>query len=118
MTDLIDKQQRFVQADIPTRLAKLANHLLEIKSLTASSTNLDAAVNLIRESQFFLEWTVPQIVETDVDLAAELVDLGRTLARWKLNWSKICLDGAALSSVSVEAGAILERVLWKYQCSE
>jgi hypothetical protein len=47
MIDLIEKQQRFVQDDIPTRLGKLANHLLEIKSLTASSTNLDAAVNLI-----------------------------------------------------------------------
>lgn len=112
MTDLIEKQQRFVQDDIPTRLAQLADNLVEIKSLTASSTNLDAAVNLIRESQFFLEWTVPQIVETDVDLAAELVDLGRTLSRWKLNWSKICLDGAELSSVCVEAGA-MSKWVWE-----
>lgn len=66
------------------------------------------------------ELPIPQLGEcqTDVNLAAELVDLGRTLARWKLNRSKICLDAAALSFVSVEAGAMSERVLWKYQCGE
>jgi hypothetical protein len=111
MIDLLERQQRFIQDDIPTRLAQLANHLAEIKSLAASSTNLDAAPNLMREGQFFLEWTVPDIVETDVDLAAELVDLGRTLARWQSHWPKICLDAATLAQVSVEAGTMSERVL-------
>jgi len=111
MIDLLERQQRFVQDDIPTRLAQLANNLAEIKSLTASSTNLGAAPNLMREGQFFLEWTVPDIVETDVDLAAELVDLGRTLARWQPHWTKICLDAATLALVSVEAGTMSERVL-------
>ena len=97
MIDLLERQQRFVQDDIPTRLAQLANHLVEIKSLAGSSTNLDVAPSFMREGQFFLEWTVPDIVEIDVDLAADLVDLGRTLARWQSNWTKICLDAATLA---------------------
>lgn len=111
MTDLIEKQQSFVQDDIPTRLGKLANNLVQIKHEVANPTNLDVLVNLIRESQFFIEWTVPQIAQMDIDQAAELVELGRTLAHWKFYWEKICLDTTRLAQVIQEAGVWSERVL-------
>jgi hypothetical protein len=72
------------------------------------------------ESQFFLEWTVPTIAQTNIDRAEELDELVRTLASWKYNWAKICSDAAAIpaklvakgiAQVSVEAGAMSKRVL-------
>ena len=71
-------------------------------------TNSDLAVSLIRESQFFIEWTASQM---DIDQAAELVEMGRVVAHWKLNWEKICLDAISLAPVNQEAGIWSERVL-------
>ena len=102
MTDLIQRQQLFTQDDVATRLSKIANNLGAIKREVTS--NPDAAVYLIRESLFFIEWTAPTLVEFDVEQAAELVDLGRTLARWQYNWEKICKDSDALSEVASVAG--------------
>ncbi|MBD2435165.1 MULTISPECIES: hypothetical protein [Fischerella] len=108
MTDLTKKQERFLQDDIPTRLGHLAANLARIKSFSDEQTHPDFAVNLIRESQYFIEWTAPQM---DIDTAAELVDLGRTLSRWKLNWEKIWSDAAALSQVKGEVASWSQRVL-------
>jgi uncharacterized protein CbrC (UPF0167 family) len=119
MINLLEKQQSFVQDDIPTRLLKLAQHLAQIRD-EVSAANFSEAIALIRESQFFLEWTVPTIAQTNIDRAEELVELVRTLANWKYNWVKICSDAAAIpaklvakgiAQVSVEAGAMSERVL-------
>ncbi|TBR56648.1 hypothetical protein B4U84_28825 [Westiellopsis prolifica IICB1] len=108
MTDWTKKQERFLQDDIPTRLGHLATNLARIKSFSDEQTHPDFAVSLIRESQYFIEWTAPQM---DIDTAAELVDLGRTLSRWKLNWEKIWSDTTALSQVKAEVGSWSQRVL-------
>ncbi len=75
MTDLIQRQKLFTQDDVAIRLSKIANNLGAIKREV--TTNADAAVSLIRESLYFIEWTVPTLVDIDVEQAAELVDLGR-----------------------------------------
>ena len=108
MTELIQKQNLFVQNNIATRLKKIANNLDQIRSLDTSLTNPDFAINLIRESQFFIEWTADQM---DIDQAAELVEVGRVLAYWKLNWEKICSDATSLAQVIQEAGIWSKRVL-------
>jgi hypothetical protein len=110
MINLLEKQQSFVQDDIPTRLLKLAQHLAQIRD-EVSAANFSEAIALIRESQFFLEWTVPTIAQTNIDRAEELVELVRTLASWKYNWAKIYSDATAIAQVSVEAGAMSKRVL-------
>jgi hypothetical protein len=110
MINILEKQQSFVQDDIPTRLLKLAQHLAQIRD-EVTATNLSEAIALIRESQFFLEWTVPPIAQTNIDRAEELVELVRAIASWKYNWVKICSDAAALAQVSVEADAMSKRVL-------
>ncbi|RUR71989.1 hypothetical protein DSM107007_58880 [Nostoc sp. PCC 7120 = FACHB-418] len=51
---------------------------------------------------YFIEWTVPNMVQTDVDQAAELVELGRTLTRWLFSWEKIRTDSTALTQVQTE----------------
>ncbi|WNZ21400.1 hypothetical protein HJG54_24800 [Leptolyngbya sp. NK1-12] len=51
-------------------------------------SNAQIAYHLVRESQFFIEWTVPTIdLNTDLAIATELVDLQRQLSAWKLDWS-------------------------------
>jgi hypothetical protein len=47
------------------------------------------AQDLIRESQFFMEWVVPNLLDTNIDLATELVELQRQLSGWKLHWSTL-----------------------------
>ncbi|WP_231865451.1 hypothetical protein ACN23B_29995 (plasmid) [Anabaena sp. FACHB-709] len=42
------------------------------------------------------------MVQTDVDQAAELVELGRTLTRWLFSWEKIRTDSTALTQVQTE----------------
>ncbi|MDF5718872.1 MAG: hypothetical protein PUP93_34655 [Rhizonema sp. NSF051] len=106
-TERIDRVQ-FVQNNIPTRLKNLAAHLTEINLLSRETEQPFVAIRLIRESQYFIEWTAP---EMDIDTAAELVDLMRALSRWKLNWENICSDTIAWTQVTQEAKSWSQRVL-------
>ncbi|RAM53102.1 MAG: hypothetical protein C6Y22_03190 [Hapalosiphonaceae cyanobacterium JJU2] len=108
MTDWTKKQERFLQDDIPNRLGHLAANLARIKSFSDDVTHRDLVANLVKESRYFIEWTVPQM---DIDQAAELVELGRTLTRWLFNWEKIWSDVTALTQVMGEVGSWSQRVL-------
>ncbi|WP_414755633.1 hypothetical protein [Anabaena sp. CCY 9910] len=111
MTDWTQKQERFLQYNIPTRLGHLAANLARIKSFCDHVTPQDAVASLLKESLYFIEWTVPNMVQTDVDQAAELVELGRTLTRWLFSWDKIRTDSTALTQVQTEVSLWSERVL-------
>ncbi|MEA5506379.1 hypothetical protein VB735_25365 [Halotia wernerae UHCC 0503] len=108
MTDWTKKQERFLQYNIPTRLGHLATNLARIKSFCDHATSQDVVASLLKESLYFIEWTAPQM---DIDQAAELVDLGRTLTRWLFNWEKIRSDTTAITQVTQEVGLWSHRVL-------
>ena len=74
-------------------LESLANHLKQIAAICGDANDLSSVVELIRESQYFIEWTAPTL---PIDAAAELVDLGRVLAGWKLRWSEISANSASI----------------------
>lgn len=81
---------RYLQADRVTQLDSLVLNLTRIQVLVGSGTDELVAQHLIRESQFFIEWTVPDVnLETHLDFATELLDLQRLLSRWKLSWSDL-----------------------------
>jgi hypothetical protein len=107
MTTYNIEQAQFQKHDIPTRLKHLAAHLNKIKLVSTETTQPDEAKSLIRESQYFIEWTAP---EMEIDIAVELVDLARALSRWKLNWESIWCDSAALTQVAIEAESWSQRV--------
>lgn len=90
----------FEKNDIPTRLSYLSAHLAQIQSLATSAIEEEEIVNLMRESRYYIEWTVPHLVDIDVDSAATLVDLGRILTRWLFDWETIWTDTKARTEVA------------------
>ncbi|MDB9369160.1 hypothetical protein PN456_09340 [Nodularia spumigena CS-586/05] len=87
------EQQIFMQDDLSTRLHHLAAHLSQIYSLWTQTSSHPGMMPLIKESRYFLEWTVPDMVKAnDIDRAAELVDLVRLLTGWIAHWDKIWSD--------------------------
>lgn len=78
---------RYEAASPTTQLDSIGMNLIRIQTLAESGTEEPVAHHLIRESQFFIEWTVPQLnLETEMTLATDLLSLQRLLSRWKLNW--------------------------------
>lgn len=79
---------QYLEHDISTQLSRLGENLTQIKALAQAGGEEQCAQDLIRESQFFIEWVVPTLnLDTDLKLATELVELQRQLSRWKLHWS-------------------------------
>ncbi|MBE9060222.1 hypothetical protein [cf. Phormidesmis sp. LEGE 11477] len=72
------------------QIDSLAMNLVRLQTLAEGGTEESVAQHLIRESQFFIEWTVPGLsLEIDMALVQELLSLQRLLSRWKLNWSEL-----------------------------
>ncbi|MCC5669218.1 hypothetical protein LC653_36615 [Nostoc sp. CHAB 5784] len=112
MIELTPRQQIFIQDDVPTRLHHLAAHLEQIQSLWTGVSSQELMLTLVKESRYFIEWTVPDMVKADdIDRAAELVDLGRLLTRWLFNWENIWSDAEQKQSASLETSYWLRRVL-------
>jgi hypothetical protein len=103
MNDFVSKEQSFVQDDVPTRLHHLAAHLEQIQSLWTQGSSQELMLTLVKESRYFIEWTVPDMVKADdIDRACELVDLGRMLTRWLFHWDNIWSDAEQKQSASIE----------------
>jgi hypothetical protein len=99
MNTVTKEQEHFQLQDIPTQLNHLATHLDQIQSLTLIGTDSDKVVSLIHESRYYIEWTVSQLVDIDIDSSFELVDLGRVLTRWLFDWSEIWTNPKARTEV-------------------
>jgi hypothetical protein len=112
MTDFTLKQQSFVQDDIPTRLGYLAVNLSQIKTLWLEGLHQDSIIQLVKESRYFIEWIVPDMVKADdIGQAAELVDLVRVLTRWLFKWDTIWSDATEKLSAAQQTENWLKRVI-------
>lgn len=82
-------KQLYLKSNQASQFHSLALNLARIQTLTQDGIDGTIAKHLIRESQFFIEWTVPTLdLETEIDFATDLVDLQRLLGRWKLHWEE------------------------------
>ena len=108
MKDRETIRKRYLQDDIPTRLGNLAANLSRIKSFSSHEANREAVESLLDESTFFIEWTA---AETEIDTAAELVELQVQLARWKLNWANIWVNTSHRHQVAEQANKWSRRIL-------
>lgn len=79
---------RYEAASPIAQIDSLGMNLVRLQTLAENGTEESVAQHLVRESQFFIEWTVPGLsLETNMALVQELLSLQRLLSRWKLNWS-------------------------------
>ena len=101
-------RERYLSDDLPIRLGGLAANLSRIKSFVNHDANRDAVDSLIEESKFFIEWTA---TATDLEVAAELVELQIQLARWQRKWSTIWDDPALRREVAEQSNTWSKRLL-------
>jgi hypothetical protein len=81
---------RYLQVSPTEQMDSLSLNLIRLQALAESGAEGSVARHLVRESQFFIEWTVPILnLETDMTLATELLSLQRLLSRWKLSWPEL-----------------------------
>ncbi|MBD2359333.1 hypothetical protein H6G41_32925 [Tolypothrix sp. FACHB-123] len=112
MIEMTPQQQIFIQDDVSTRLHHLANHLSQIHSLWAGESSKDLMLNLVKESRYFIEWTVPDMVKADdIDRACELVDLARLMSNWLFHWDEMWSDAEQKRVAQKKTQNWLHRVL-------
>ena len=81
---------RYLQTSRLSQLDSLSLNLIRLQALAMGGSDESMAHHLVRESQFFIEWSVSGInLETDMTLATELLSLQRELSRWKLSWPEL-----------------------------
>ncbi|MBD2491958.1 hypothetical protein [Aulosira sp. FACHB-615] len=112
MIEVTPEQKIFMQDDVSTRLHHLANHLSQIQSFWTQNSSKDLMLPLVKESRYFIEWTVPDMVKADdIDRACELVDLVRLMTNWLFHWDEIWSDAQQKQAAAVASGDWLRRVL-------
>lgn len=86
--DLLKAQ--YLRGSRASQLGNLALNLMRLHVLARQGSDDAVAQHLVQESQFFVEWMVPAInLETEMSSATELLELQRSLSRWKLNWTEL-----------------------------
>ena len=91
MNNLACLQQTYLQSDTSQQLNSLSERLDRIAATCNDANDLSSVLELIRESQYLIEWTAPNL---SIDDATTLVDLGRALAAWKYQWTEISSNPA------------------------
>lgn len=108
MRDYTRTRTRYLRDPLPIRLGGLASNLARIKSSSLSLENREMTLSVLDESKHFIEWTA---AETDVDTAAELVELQLQLVRWQRTWATIWPDPIKRQEISETAKRWSDRVL-------
>jgi hypothetical protein len=81
---------RYEAVSPSVQVESIGMNLVRLQTLAESGMEESMAQHLVRESQFFIEWTVPGIsLETNMALVQALISLQRLLIRWKLNWTDL-----------------------------
>ncbi len=110
--NLDNLKAQYLQHDVSMQLGRLVENLTQIQALAQAGTKAQVAQDLIRESQFFIEWIVPNLhLETSLELATELVELQRQLSRWKLHWSTLWASPSDRFQVVAEAQEWSDRAM-------
>lgn len=106
---------QYLQHDVSAQLGRLVENLTQIQALAQAGIEEQLAQDLIRESQFFIEWIVPNLnLETTLEFATELVELQRQLSRWKLHWAKLWASPSDRCQVVAEAQEWRDRLRFHF----
>jgi len=108
MKEIISLRERYLREDLPGRLGGISSNLARMKSFSSHTDHKDVVNNLIEESKFFIEWSVP---DAPLPLQEELVSIQIQLARWQLRWSEIWSDPDKRDSFAADAFAMSLHIL-------
>ena len=103
-------RRRYLRDSLPVRLGGLAANLARIKSFSDHSDHQDVVENLLEESKFFIEWTVPDV---ELEVQTDLVQLQLQLAQWQYRWKNIWVDPVQRAAVAKQAYEWSKRMLEK-----
>ncbi len=101
-------QSRYLRDPLPVRLGNLSSSLGRLARTIHDPSRRETADYMLDECKWFIEWTAG---ETDIEVAAQLVELQVTLAGWQRGLageSRVPLDTAAAARLARESA---EKVL-------
>ena len=101
-------RERYMRDELPVRLGGLAANLSRIKSFSGNESNRNVVESLIEESKYFIEWTAS---ETEIETAAQLVELQRELARWQFTLAQLWPDSNRRKQLAEKSNAWSKLVL-------
>jgi len=101
-------RERYMRDELPVRLGGLAANLSRIKSFSGNESNRNVVESLIEESKYFIEWTAS---ETEIETAAQLVELQRELVRWQFKMAQFWPDSNHRKQLAEKSNAWSKLVL-------
>lgn len=108
MKDWTAIQERYLRDELPVRLGGIAANLARIKSFSSHVANYEVVESLLDESKFFIEWTAS---DTEISIAAELVELQIQLAQWQHKLARTWIDSEQRLQLAEQSRVWSERVL-------
>lgn len=108
MKDWTVIRERYLRDDVSIRLGGLAANLKRIRSYANNENNKAVVESLIDESKHFIEWTAH---ETELEIAAKLVELQLELALWQIKLDKVWFDANQRKRISEIADAWSQQIL-------
>ncbi len=108
MKDWAGLRERYLRDDPSTRLGGLAANLSRIKSFAANENNKKLVESLIDESKHFIEWTAR---ETEIEVAAKLVELQVELALWQIRLDRMWSDTSQRKEIAERSNLWSQQVL-------
>jgi hypothetical protein len=108
MKNLGDTQTRYLSDPLPKQLGALAANLARIASSARHASGAESVAFMLEESQYFIEWSA---AETEVEVAAELVDIQVMLALWRRAWAEAQNSRTQRALLSFQAKKWSDQVL-------
>ena len=101
-------RQRDRRDPVSVRLGGIAANLARIGTFSDNPDHGGAVLRLVRESEFFIEWTAADVPRNEL---ADLADLQRTLAVWHYSWPRAWSDQSARELLAAQAGQWSQKIL-------
>jgi hypothetical protein len=104
-------RDRFLKDALPVRLGGLAADLARIVSFSSNVKSAASVANLLEESRYFIELSVPTLLPDRVEEAARLVDIQRGLTGWLWIWHEKHNDPAMRTKLADQVQTWSDEVL-------
>jgi hypothetical protein len=108
MSNWFALRERYLRDPVSIRLGGIAANLARIGTFSDNPDHGDAVLRLVRESEFFIEWTAADVPR---DQLVDLAELQRILAEWHCSWPSAWLDQSAREHLAVQASQWSHKVL-------